>query len=152
MTDQLFTSILVLLIVLVIPLVIAIAYFSSDRHYRGDNWIKRKFKYHKYNRWYEDCDTCSDCEGCYNGYDYGYFDDGYYDQYSTDYEKRRRRRHKHRHRHRQTDDDGDDNNDDNDDGFRIIGNDTDKHGCNKSAGYKWCQKSGKCYRPWEEKC
>ena len=34
----------------------------------------------------------------------------------------------------------------------IVGGDRDEHGCIPSAGYVWCEKLGKCIRPWEEKC
>ena len=29
------------------------------------------------------------------------------------------------------------------------GSDRDEHGCLRSAGYSWCEKEGKCVRPWE---
>jgi len=29
------------------------------------------------------------------------------------------------------------------------GADRDEHGCIRSAGYSWCDKEGKCVRPWE---
>jgi putative lipoprotein len=29
------------------------------------------------------------------------------------------------------------------------GADGDEHGCIRSAGYSWCEKEGKCVRPWE---
>jgi len=29
------------------------------------------------------------------------------------------------------------------------GADRDEHGCIRSAGYTWCEKEGKCVRPWE---
>ena len=31
----------------------------------------------------------------------------------------------------------------------TTGSDRDEHGCNRSAGYTWCAKEGKCVRPWE---
>jgi hypothetical protein len=31
----------------------------------------------------------------------------------------------------------------------IVGGDVDQHGCKASAGYSWCQETGKCERPWE---
>ena len=31
----------------------------------------------------------------------------------------------------------------------VVGGDRDKHGCIGSAGYQWCEKLGKCVRPWE---
>lgn len=34
----------------------------------------------------------------------------------------------------------------------LLGGDRDEHGCIPSAGYIWCEKLGKCIRPWEEKC
>ncbi|MFH1520034.1 MAG: hypothetical protein ABID61_00140 [Candidatus Micrarchaeota archaeon] len=34
----------------------------------------------------------------------------------------------------------------------LVGNDSDEHGCKGSAGYKWCDISQKCIRPWEENC
>lgn len=34
----------------------------------------------------------------------------------------------------------------------LVGGDRDEHGCILSAGYVWCEKLGKCIRPWEEKC
>ena len=34
----------------------------------------------------------------------------------------------------------------------LLGGDRDEHGCIPSAGYVWCEKLGKCIRPWEEKC
>jgi len=30
-----------------------------------------------------------------------------------------------------------------------VGGDRDAHGCIGSAGYQWCQRSGRCERPWE---
>lgn len=29
------------------------------------------------------------------------------------------------------------------------GSDRDAHGCIGSAGYSWCESTGKCERPWE---
>lgn len=34
----------------------------------------------------------------------------------------------------------------------LLGGDRDEHGCIGSAGYMWCETSGKCVRPWEESC
>ena len=34
----------------------------------------------------------------------------------------------------------------------LVGGDKDAHGCIGSAGYAWCEKKGKCLRPWEENC
>ncbi|AWH47437.1 hypothetical protein [Stenotrophomonas sp. ZAC14A_NAIMI4_1] len=31
----------------------------------------------------------------------------------------------------------------------AVGGDRDAHGCIGSAGYQWCQRSGRCERPWE---
>jgi hypothetical protein len=31
----------------------------------------------------------------------------------------------------------------------VVGNNLDAHSCISSAGYSWCDKSGKCERPWE---
>jgi putative lipoprotein len=31
----------------------------------------------------------------------------------------------------------------------TTGSDRDEHGCIGSAGYTWCEKEGKCVRPWE---
>lgn len=31
----------------------------------------------------------------------------------------------------------------------VVGGDRDEHGCIGSAGYQWCQRSGRCERPWE---
>jgi len=31
----------------------------------------------------------------------------------------------------------------------LVGGDRDEHGCIGSAGYQWCEKLGKCVRPWE---
>lgn len=31
----------------------------------------------------------------------------------------------------------------------IVGADLDDHGCKRSAGYQWCEKTGRCERPWE---
>lgn len=31
----------------------------------------------------------------------------------------------------------------------LVGGDTDQHGCKASAGYRWCQSTGRCERPWE---
>ncbi len=31
----------------------------------------------------------------------------------------------------------------------IVGADKDSHGCIGSAGYQWCEREGKCVRPWE---
>jgi hypothetical protein len=31
----------------------------------------------------------------------------------------------------------------------VVGGDRDEHGCMGSAGYQWCEKLGKCVRPWE---
>ena len=30
-----------------------------------------------------------------------------------------------------------------------VGQDRDAHGCISSAGYRWCEKTGRCERPWE---
>jgi hypothetical protein len=35
---------------------------------------------------------------------------------------------------------------------KLAVNDTDAHGCILSAGYSYCESTGKCYRPWEENC
>lgn len=35
---------------------------------------------------------------------------------------------------------------------RMIGGDTDEHGCLIAAGYSWCEATDECYRPWEETC
>ncbi|MFA5392162.1 MAG: hypothetical protein WC306_00500 [Candidatus Paceibacterota bacterium] len=35
---------------------------------------------------------------------------------------------------------------------KIIGGDTDSHGCLISAGYSWCEAKQKCLRTWEESC
>ena len=32
---------------------------------------------------------------------------------------------------------------------KLIGGDKDAHGCIGSAGYKWCDKTNSCERPWE---
>jgi hypothetical protein len=34
-------------------------------------------------------------------------------------------------------------------GGDVVGGDRDEHGCIPSAGYQWCEKLGKCVRPWE---
>jgi hypothetical protein len=31
----------------------------------------------------------------------------------------------------------------------AVGGDRDAHGCIPSAGYRWCERSGRCERPWE---
>lgn len=31
----------------------------------------------------------------------------------------------------------------------MPGSDRDAHGCIGSAGYSWCESTGKCERPWE---
>ena len=31
----------------------------------------------------------------------------------------------------------------------LTGADRDEHGCIGSAGYKWCERSNQCERPWE---
>jgi hypothetical protein len=33
---------------------------------------------------------------------------------------------------------------------QIVGGDSDEHGCKASAGYSWCESSGKCVRMWED--
>lgn len=35
---------------------------------------------------------------------------------------------------------------------RIVGGDSDEHGCIASAGYLWCEAKRKCARPFEEDC
>ena len=30
-----------------------------------------------------------------------------------------------------------------------VGSDRDEHGCIGSAGYKWCERTKNCERPWE---
>ncbi|KAF1693616.1 hypothetical protein [Pseudoxanthomonas koreensis] len=30
-----------------------------------------------------------------------------------------------------------------------VGGDRDAHGCIPSAGYRWCERSARCERPWE---
>ena len=30
-----------------------------------------------------------------------------------------------------------------------VGSDRDVHGCIGSAGYRWCEKTAQCERPWE---
>ncbi len=30
-----------------------------------------------------------------------------------------------------------------------VGGDVDAHGCRASAGYRWCEQSQQCERPWE---
>ena len=35
---------------------------------------------------------------------------------------------------------------------RRYGGDRDRHGCIKSAGYRWCHSLGRCIRPWEQSC
>lgn len=35
---------------------------------------------------------------------------------------------------------------------RMIGGDTDAHGCIGAAGYEWCEVKQKCIRSWEENC
>lgn len=32
---------------------------------------------------------------------------------------------------------------------RQVGGDRDAHGCIASAGYRWCERSARCERPWE---
>lgn len=34
----------------------------------------------------------------------------------------------------------------------LLGGDRDEHNCIQSAGYRWCEGSEKCIRPWEEVC
>ncbi|AKC86669.1 hypothetical protein [Pseudoxanthomonas suwonensis] len=31
----------------------------------------------------------------------------------------------------------------------LVGGDRDEHGCIPSAGYRWCERTGQCERPWE---
>lgn len=31
----------------------------------------------------------------------------------------------------------------------IVGADRDAHGCIGSAGYRWCERTAQCERPWE---
>lgn len=31
----------------------------------------------------------------------------------------------------------------------IVGGDRDAHGCIGAAGYAWCERTGRCERPWE---
>ena len=31
---------------------------------------------------------------------------------------------------------------------RMTGDDRDEHGCIRSAGYRWCERTGRCERPW----
>ena len=31
----------------------------------------------------------------------------------------------------------------------VVGGDPDEHGCVGSAGFQWCEKLGRCVRPWE---
>ncbi len=31
----------------------------------------------------------------------------------------------------------------------MVGGDRDAHGCLPSAGYRWCERSARCERPWE---
>jgi len=35
---------------------------------------------------------------------------------------------------------------------KLIGGQTDEHGCIGPAGYSWCEAKQKCLRPWEEYC
>lgn len=35
---------------------------------------------------------------------------------------------------------------------KIIGGETDEHGCLIAAGYSWCEAKQKCLRTWEEPC
>jgi len=35
---------------------------------------------------------------------------------------------------------------------KLIGGDTDEHGCLIAAGYQWCPSKEKCVRMWEEYC
>lgn len=35
---------------------------------------------------------------------------------------------------------------------KIIGNETDEHGCLLMAGYTWCEPKQRCIRTWEEEC
>lgn len=35
---------------------------------------------------------------------------------------------------------------------KIIGNETDEHGCLLMAGYTWCEPKQRCIRAWEEEC
>lgn len=35
---------------------------------------------------------------------------------------------------------------------KLIGGDTDSHGCLIAAGYSWCEAKQKCLRTWEEPC
>ena len=37
-------------------------------------------------------------------------------------------------------------------GSEPIGGGRDEGGCYVSAGYQWCEKKGRCIRPWEEDC
>ncbi|WP_096086770.1 hypothetical protein [Agaribacterium haliotis] len=32
---------------------------------------------------------------------------------------------------------------------KMVGGDRDEHGCIGSAGFSWCERTGKCERPWE---
>ncbi|MEP4147841.1 MAG: DUF1214 domain-containing protein [Halioglobus sp.] len=34
-------------------------------------------------------------------------------------------------------------------GIAVVGSVRDEHGCIPSAGYRWCENSGRCERPWE---
>jgi hypothetical protein len=34
----------------------------------------------------------------------------------------------------------------------MLGNDRDEHGCDRSAGYSWCELSKSCHRTWESAC
>ena len=34
----------------------------------------------------------------------------------------------------------------------LIGSQRDSHGCSLDGGYKWCDTTQKCQRPWSEKC
>jgi len=34
-------------------------------------------------------------------------------------------------------------------GALAVGGERDAHGCTPSAGYRWCEHTGKCERPWE---
>jgi hypothetical protein len=31
----------------------------------------------------------------------------------------------------------------------LTGSDRDAHGCIPSAGYRWCERTNQCERPWE---
>ena len=38
------------------------------------------------------------------------------------------------------------------DHFAVLGNDRDEYGCNRSAGFTWCDVSKSCHRTWETPC